>query len=127
MFHVYIMDKESDDLQAEETLMQSFKIADYFASADKLVYGKAYEFVMSLWYPDDEEIFTGNFGENELEADQGADPYFKATATLNTFNYEVKEVERKPRAGRASRSPQRARSPRDSTGILNKNGLKEAV
>jgi len=122
------MDNDCNDKDDDNTMQNCFRISDYFVSDDRMVYDKTYETVLDLYSPEDDGTYEGTLGENDLEADKGENPYIATSATLSKFTYEVKEAEKKPRAGRASRSPQRAgRSSGTAASINNKSDLQNAV
>jgi hypothetical protein len=122
------MDNDCTDKDDEDNMHNWFRISDYFVSDDRMVYDKTYETVLDLYEAEDDGTYEGTLGENDLEADKGENPYIATSATLSKFTYEVKEAEKKPRAGRASRSPQRAgRSSGTAANINNKRDLQDAI
>jgi hypothetical protein len=122
------MDKDCTDKDDEDCMHNWFRINDLFVSDDRMVYDKTYDTVFDLYDANDEETYEGTIGENDLEADKGELPYIATSATLSKFTYEVKEAEKKPRAARASRSPQRAgRSSGTAATINNKRDLENAI
>lgn len=63
------MDNDCTDKDEENNMHNWFRISDLFVSDDKMVYDKTYETVLDLYEADDEGVWEGTFGENDLEAD----------------------------------------------------------
>jgi len=116
VLRIYFMDKEVDDIN-EPDFSVSFNIKEHFCSGKKMVNGQTYETNMALYDHEDDDCWNGVYGEHDFEMN-GEMSVIQTAFTLNNFTYKVKEEKKKARAGRASRSPQRARET-----INNKNAV----